>query len=95
MYNYIFYYDSCIPRIEKAIGTITTSLIQDGVTFLACFIIAMSINWELTLVTSVLLPVIFLIVIALSKVRGVCISLLLTSEASFLILSFFSFFSVC
>ncbi len=44
------------------------TIVQDGVTFLSCFIIALCINWELTLVTSVLLPIIVVIAIVLSKV---------------------------
>lgn len=66
---FILFAHSSVPLIEKAIGTHISSLIQDGVTFLSCFVIALIVNWELTLVTSVLVPIIFVIAIVLSKVK--------------------------
>lgn len=60
MYNNIIltFVDSGIEQIQAAIGIQAGNVIRDGSGFLIGIVWAFAINWKLTLVTAVLLPIV-------------------------------------
>ena len=58
-----------IKKIEDSIGQSIPITIQEAVTFVSAFVIAFAVNWELTAVTSALLPVILVFAFISGKVN--------------------------
>ena len=66
---YTFHHHSDIQKIEEGIGRNFANFIQELVSLLASFMIALAYNWKLTLVTSVFLPVLLIVLGVVGKVR--------------------------
>ena len=66
---FIYYFSSGIQIIETGIGSSMSTIVEQFATFLASFVIAFVINWELSLVTCTILPVMFITIYIAEKVN--------------------------